>query len=336
VFQISDTPCPAFAAVVVGHQGAEQWRVLLVQEGLVMKQKDILEKAREALSSLIGTTFDVLTISQPQSTAEIVNLAKIVSKLSPIMGNLIEFKTTDFLNAGGVFKDYGIWKRQDPGFPDVILDGDIKPAPGLEIKAWFPLATEITGRFKDSQTRFANDEVDLAILAWLPEYLFWGKPKIIDVCVVSGRSVAEARDAHYHKPPHYIVLEPEDTAARTSNLQQTNTNGYVIQGNSPKDTVRAREIVASWGENGLVYNPSAEYQAKLKQLQGAVKYRLDTNYAKIDRIEHAEIEAFKSRILAKELFGRTIKYWASQLSNFPSDLAASFLKSDLSTCKCQG
>ena len=290
-----------------------------------MTQRKILEKARESLAMLTDTTFDVLTISKPQSVAEIVNLAKIVSKLSPLMGNLIEFKTTDFLNASGVFKNIGIWKRQDPGFPDVIFDGDIKPAPGLEIKAWFPLATEITGRFKDSQTRFANDEVDLAILAWLPEHLFWGKPKIIDVCIVSGGSVAKARDCHYHKPPHYIVLEPEDTAARTSNLQQTNTNGYVIQDNSPEATARAQKIVASWGAKGLVYSPSPSYQAKLKHLQGLIKYRLDTNYAKIDRIEHPEIEAFKSRILTRELFGKPIKYWASQLSDFPATLADQFL-----------
>ena len=290
-----------------------------------MTQKEILEKARKSLASLIGTTFDVLTISRPQSAEEIVNLAKIVSKLSPIMGNLIEFKTTDYLNADDSFKDQGIWRRQDPGFPDVIFDGTLKPAPGLEIKAWFPLATEITGRFKDSQTRFANDEVDLAILAWLPEHLFWGKPMIVDVCVVSGKSVAKARDGHYHKPPHYIVLEPEDTTARTSNLQQTNTNGYVIQDNSPEGTALARKIVASWGRKGIAYSPAAGYQTKLKQLQGAVKYRLDTNYAKIDRIEHPEIEAFKSRLLAKELFGKTIKWWSSQLGDFPPDLAMQFL-----------
>lgn len=290
-----------------------------------MKQKDIHKKVRSTLSSLTGTIFDVLTISRPQSVDEIVNLSKIVSKLSPIMGNLIEFKTTDFLNASNSFKGHGIWKRQDPGFPDIILDGDIEPAPGLEIKAWFPLATEITGRFKDSQTRFVNDEVDLAILAWLPEHLFWGKPRIMDVCVVSGRSVAESRDNHYHKPPHYIVLEPEDTAARTSNLQQTNTNGYVMQDNSPEDVARAEEIVKSWGKNGLVYSPSANYQANLKRLQGLVKYRLDTNYAKIDRIQHSEIETFKSRVLAKNIFGHTIKFWSSQLGAFSPDIAAQFL-----------
>lgn len=291
-----------------------------------MRPNEILKEVKNTITSLIGTTFDVLSISKPQSAEEAVNLAKIVSKLSPLMGNLIEFKTTEFLNTSGRFEKFGKWKRQDPGFPDVILNGDISPKPGLEIKAWLPFATEITGRFKDSQLRFVNDEIDLAILAWLPDHLFWGKPKIIGVCVVSGRSVAQARDNHYHKPPHYIVIEPEDTTARTSNLQQTNTNGYVMQEASPKILARANEIVASWGSDGKVYDTSAKYQAKLKSLQGEVKYRLDTNYAKIDRIEHPDIETFKSSILAKTLLGRTIKEWSSLISDLPENVAAEILR----------
>lgn len=291
-----------------------------------MTHKAILKTARESLASLVGETFDVLTISKPQSVDETSNLAKIVSKLSPIMGNLIEFKTAAFLNDSGKFRDLGTWKRQDPGFPDVILDGIVNPKPGLEIKAWFPLATEITGRFRDSQRRFSKNEIDLAILAWLPEHLFWGKPKVIDVCVVSGRSVAMARDKHYHKPPHYIVLEPEDTTARTANLKQTNTNGYVMQDASPADLRRANGIVATWGNEGAKYKTTADYQAKLKQLQGSVKYRLDTNYAKIDRIEHPQIEAFKSRVLSKEICGFTVGQWAAMINALPPDIASTILR----------
>ncbi len=43
---------------------------------------------------------------------------------------------------------------------------------------------------------------------------------------IRKRSIAEARDQHYHKPPDYLVVEPEDTSRRTKNLRQTNTNGY--------------------------------------------------------------------------------------------------------------
>ena len=65
--------------------------------------------------------------------------------------------------------------------------------------------------------------------------------------------------------------------------------------------------------------------SKLKRLQSAAKYRLDTNYAKIDRFEHHEIESFKSDILSREFFGKPIKFWASKLKNFPSDLAGQLL-----------
>lgn len=284
------------------------------------KQRRILADVKTSMMSLVGTVFDVLTISKPQSSEEAANLAKIVSKLSPLMGNLIEFKVAEYLNSSGLVNCEGRWIRQDPGFPDIILDGSLQPAPGLEIKAWFPLATEITGRFKDSQNRFRNDEVDLAILAWVPEYIFWGKPKIIDVCVVSGRSVAKARDKHYHNPPHYIVLEPEDTTSRTSNLQQTNTNGYVMQDSQPQDIEQANAIVASWGVNGKEYRTDRSYQNMLKQLQGVIKYRLDTNYAKIDRIEHSAIEAFKREVMRKTFFGRTIKGWGDIVNDLPQSV----------------
>ncbi|KLA43565.1 ComE operon protein 3 [Ligilactobacillus ruminis] len=39
---------------------------------------------------------------------------------------------------------------------------------------------------------FSQDNIDMALFAWLPENVIWGKPKIIDVLVVSGKSVAEA------------------------------------------------------------------------------------------------------------------------------------------------
>lgn len=43
---------------------------------------------------------------------------------------------------------------------------------------------------------FKYDQTYVAILAWLPEKIIYGKPRILDVCVVSGLSVALARDTH--------------------------------------------------------------------------------------------------------------------------------------------
>lgn len=151
------------------------------------------------------------------------------------------------------------------------------------------------------------------MLAWLPEYLIFGKPKIVGIVIVPGGSVAKARDDHYHNPPDYLVLEPEDTKTRTANLQQTNTNGYKFQG-TEKQFEQARRIVKRWGRGGPKYLPTAAYQLRLRELIARFPYRLDTNFAKMDRIVHPEIENFKSRIYGSEFHGRTIGEWNRLLS----------------------
>jgi hypothetical protein len=246
-----------------------------------------------------------------------VNLAKVISKLSPLLGNLIEFSTVEFLNKQNEFAEFGTWQRQDPGFPDTIFVG-IQPTPGLEIKAWFPLATEITARFKDSQNHFQFDQTYVAMLAWLPEKIIYGKPRIIDVCVVSGLSVALARDTHYHNPPDYLVLEPEDTTQRTANLQQTNTSSYKFQG-SADELLEAHKLVDSWGAQGKIYKPTREYQHLLRELLIRYQYRLDTNFAKMDRIVHPGIEEFKKRVYNAEVSGMRVGQWNKLLSSRRED-----------------
>src|SRR6266478_2002602 len=282
--------------------------------------RDVITAAAKHLSRLSGHVFDVLDVSKPVSPEAAVNLAKVVSKLSPLVGNMIEFNTCEFLNDQPEFTPLGKWRRQDPGFPDTIFECTIKPTPGFEIKAWFPLATEITARFKDSQNHFARDQTYVAMLAWLPEFLIFGRPKIIGIVVVSGRSVAQARDEHYHRPPDYLVIEPEDTSTRTRNLQQTNTNGYRWQPNNDQKKeaalrIAASKIISSWGPAAVRYSPDPGYQLKLRALLGRFQYRLDTNFAKMDRIVHLEIEAFKQRVYASEFHGMTIGQWNRLLSS---------------------
>lgn len=274
---------------------------------------DILENASRHLDELSGHVFDVLKLSKPATIENALNLFKVISKLSPLVGNLLEFNTVDFLNSKNDFKKLGRWKRQDPGFPDTVFEGSIQPTPGFEIKAWFPLATEITARFKDSQNHFLQNQTKVAILAWLPENVIFGCPRIIGLQIVTGASVAKARDNHYHNPPDYLVLEPEDTTDRTSNLQQTNTNGYKFQG-TPQEFKTAKKIVESWGKGQDKYQPTQEYQANLRTLISMYKYRLDTNYAKMDRIVHTGIEDFKARTLATTFNGMTVKEWGRLLS----------------------
>lgn len=290
-----------------------------------MDTQEVLALGSKYLYDMEGHIFDVLTVSKPISPEAAVNLSKIVSKLSPILGNLIEFNTVEFLNDQESFEGIGRWRRQDPGFPDAVFDG-VTPTPGFEIKTWFPLATEITARFRDSQNHFKHDQTYVALLAWLPEYLIFGKPRIIDVCVVSGLSVAKARDNHYHNPPDYLVIEPEDTSDRTANLQQTNTSGYKFQG-SAVEFRKAESVVASWGKDGRKYEPTPEYQARLRELVEGFKYRLDTNYSKMDRIVHPEIEEFKAAVHSLKFHGMTVGEWNQLLiKGSPDALKASLEK----------
>jgi hypothetical protein len=275
-----------------------------------MDAEQVVEIAGAHLCSLAGHRFDVLALAKPVSADAALNLAKVISKLSPLLGNLIEFNAVEFLNGKVEFRGIGRWKRQDPDFPDAILEGRIKPIPGMEIKAWFPLATEITARFRESQNHFTDGrtETHVCMLAWLPEHLIYGSPYIVDVVVVDGLSVAQARDNHYHNPPDYLVLEPEDTRERTRNLQQTNTNGYKFQG-TDRELARARKIVKGWGYKARAYKPTDEYQRELRTLTSRFKYRLDTNYAKMDRIAHAGIEGFKTRVCSTDVKGTSIAGW---------------------------
>jgi len=274
-----------------------------------MTYKQVLTTASDLLKGMNGKTLDVLEISKPSSIGYAQNLAKVISKLSPLIGNMIEFATVEKLNEIK-WDDNGHWIRQDPGFPDALFVSNLSTSPGIEIKTWFPLATEITARFKDSIVHFKKNQTNVALIAWLPEYILYGKPKIVDVWIGSAKELAIARDKHYHNPPDYLVFEPEDTSKRTANLQQTNTNGYKFQGNR-KLFQQAEKEALSLGINGQnPYDPTPKYQQIIKKLLGKYPYRLDTNFAKIDRIEHPDLETFKLRVLNTKVDGKTILEWA--------------------------
>ncbi|RMG29575.1 MAG: hypothetical protein D6730_03710 [Bacteroidetes bacterium] len=278
-----------------------------------MNYQDILTKASKGLKNLKGNVIDVVEVKKPPTLDYARHLAKIVSKLSPLVGNMIEYHVCVELNKLD-WGEVGSWKRQDPGFPDTVFEGNINPAPGIEIKTWFPLATEITARFKDSINHFKQNQTYVALLAWLPEFIIYGKPKIIDVWVDTAWSLAKARDAHYHRPPDYLIFEPENTSERAANLQQSNTNGYKFQGDA-KAFQEAEKIVAAWGKEGKRYSPSRSYQKKLRQLRGKYPYRLDTNYAKIDRIGHQGVENFKTHVLDSVIHQHSLREWSKLIKD---------------------
>lgn len=282
-----------------------------------MNLGEVIDQAKTYLAQLPGKEFDVLEIAKPVTPEIAVNLAKIVSKLSPFVGNLIEFNTCEYLNEQDEFAQ-GTWVRQDPGFPDAVFVCGLDPKPGFEIKAWLPLATEMTGRFKDSQRAFSANNTYVAVVAWLPEHLIYGKPHIVAIDFFDGLSVAKARDDHYHNPPDYIVIEPGDTSSRTINLQQTNTAGYKFQG-IKAELREATTLVESWGPRGRRYSTTPTYQKRLKQLIGRYGYRLDTNFAKMDRIVHPGIERFKASVHKMQFHGLAIGEWQKLLSSGNDD-----------------
>ncbi|MGX7145109.1 hypothetical protein ACWODI_06045 [Facklamia languida] len=277
---------------------------------------EIIEDAYKNLLETKGHNFDIIEVFEPISPDSAVNLSKTISKLSSFMGNLIEFNIIEYLNDSGTFKNIGEWQRQDPGFPDAIFVSDeISPTPGIEVKAWFPLATEITARFKNSQKDFSSDNIYVLLLAWLPEHLIYGKPKVVDMILIKASEIAKSRDEHYNNPPDYIVLEPFDTSDRTVNLQQTNTEGYKFQDNHLRLN-EAQRIVDQWDfSDNLKYSLDSSYQIALRSLLQTFNYRLDTNYAKLNRIQNADINGFKENVYNSTFFNKKISEWKQILNS---------------------
>ena len=295
-----------------------------------MNNSETLQRATQAVLSLKNHTLDILTVAKPRDIQSAIELSKVVSKLSPIVGNTLESLVVQYLNTIHLWPQHYKWIRQDPDFPDVVLSGIPNPRPGLEIKAWFPLATEITARFRDSQTLLQDYNTKVVVICWLLEFVIAGRPKVIDVFVCDAIDVAKARDTHYHKPPDYIVLEPEDTDTRTKNLQQKNCNGYAFQG-SATDYQKAQEVVRTWGQGGTLYHTDNKYQVHLRELTNHFPYRLDTNFAKIDRIALGSLETFKQGILNTTYIDRTVQQWVDAIRHSDVQAFARFIEPDTSS-----
>ena len=173
-----------------------------------------MKRAEELLKSLVGSAVPAVTINSLEAT-DAPFLGRINSKLSPIIGNLLERQISDLLTEDA---DAGMhWVRQDPEFPDALLTDETGASTdsGYEVKAWYVLSTELTGRFRESVNLLQGRNIQLAIIAWHLSHIVYGTPLVVGVLTVDALSVAARRDAHYHRPPDYICVEPQDTTART-------------------------------------------------------------------------------------------------------------------------
>ncbi len=279
-----------------------------------MDYQKALEIATESLLEFKGHTLDIITIAKPIDLEFAVVISKLLSKLSPIVGNLIEYAIANHLNTVHKWPNDCQWIRQDPGFPDTILSGLSDIQPGIEVKTWFPLATEITARFRESQTHLQGNHIKVVLVCWMLENVISGKPKILDIWIGDALELAKCRARHYHNPPEYVVMEPEDTKSRTQNLQQTNCHGYRFQGTKTQ-LIEAAKFVDGWGENAQEYSPDPNYQMRLRKLTGMLPYRLDTNFAKLDRIVFPSLETFKGDMLQRIYAQRTIQEWTKTINS---------------------
>jgi hypothetical protein len=78
--------------------------------------RDVVQAAVQSLDNLVGRVFDVfdvVAVTKPVTSDAAVNLAKVVSKLSPFMGNTIEFNTVELLNDQKEFRESSEWQRQE-------------------------------------------------------------------------------------------------------------------------------------------------------------------------------------------------------------------------------
>lgn len=278
-----------------------------------------LDRSEQLLDAFKGRTLDVITVHSP-SAADAPFLGRNISKLSPIVSNLIESQIIrDLAETPG---DHGYtWQRQDPGFPDAGLfdPSGVFTGHGFEVKAWYVLATEVTARFKEAQNLLEGRDVRVVLVPWMMSKVVYGQPVILDVCVLDAMSLAQARDVVYHRPPDYLVVMPEDTTERTANLQQSNVLGYKLQ----------RERVAEADYDAMV-RLAAKYDAPPiphhddtrdlnKLLMGQLPYRQESNFAKLWRTRHAGMREFVNAVMAEEVEGRSPAGWQAVINGLTSE-----------------
>lgn len=272
-------------------------------------------RAREALAVLAARPVDLLTVKSLGPDINAVLIAKNISKLSPFVSTQLENAVIETLTEVPGAEGLS-WQRQDPGFPDAGLTYEgVQTGHGIEAKAWYVCGTEITARFKASQTVLIGKRVYVIVVAWIMSDIIFGTPTILDYELFDAGDVARVRDEHYHRPIQYVVVEPEDTTDRTANLQQANVMGFRLQ---TTDDARMQAMKVLLGDRWE--HPHTDWsRSMVKVLRQNLDYREETNFGKIDRIDHPGIEAFKARVLAMDYQGRTVSQWTAIIRGLASD-----------------
>lgn len=275
-----------------------------------------LRRAQDALVGLARRPVDLLTLKSLAPEIDAVLIAKNISKISPFVSTQLENQVVQTLTEvpGGA----GLtWARQDPGFPDAGLAYEgVQTGHGIEAKAWYVCGTEITARFRASQVLLIGKRVHIVLVAWILSDIIFGTPTILDYQLFDAADVARVRDEHYHQPITYLVAEPGDTVERTRNLQQANVTGFRLQTTDEKALTAGRILLGD-----RAWEPPYTEQSRVitEHLLNTLTYREETNFGKLDRIKHPQIEAFKAKVLGREYRGRTVASWTQVLRDLTSE-----------------
>ena len=268
--------------------------------------KDIaLEKLCEKLKFFIGYKIKEIEIKESSKYDFNSHLNTTISKLSPLISNIIEFDLCHYLNLWNIF-DGGYWERNESSFPDLrfISRQPKNIVQGIEVKAWEVNSTEITCRFRESLLNFKQNNIYVLLFGWRLEEIYKGTPVLLDFWYGQGEKVAYNRDKEYFNPPHNLIIEPYDNNDKNKSLKQTNSIGLIFQGNKEERTEAEKEV-DTWlkrhNEKDIIYYKSSlKGQVFLNRLRSKYKYRVDTNFGKMDRFKYDGIDEFKLRIFQKD------------------------------------
>lgn len=276
---------------------------------------------------LDGKTFDVVTLNKVEDEAAL-DFAENLSQLSSLISLEIEADAINRLNQRfkNELPDGVRWARNDrihgEKYPDLALadmsaagseDASDRVWPGIEIKAWCPFATEITGRMKKGQSIMQQSPSTMILAVWLPEHLLYGQPKIFTTWVGDGLEMAKSRDQYWHNPPSSVIVEPDYSPDRAAHKQHTNVTRYLLDDDSQQADARAKA-----DELGILdrpYSYDSDYQQGVRTLINTFDYKKGSNnFRKLNRLHHPPLDQFRDSVrTANSVEGKTFKDWYSHL-----------------------
>lgn len=272
-----------------------------------------------------GQTIDVLTVNRCDEDA-VIGFIKNMSKLSSLISVQIEMRAVKRVNSmyNEQLPDNVGWVINEriggEKYPDLAFaDFEFTPSsdwvwPGVEIKAWCPFATEMSGRMMKGQSIMQKYPDQLLLVAWLPEHLLYGQPKVIGTWKGDGLDMAKSRDNHWHDPPSSLILEPDFSPERDAHKQHTNVDRYLWDDKDSKED-EARQMADNLNILDTSYSYKDEYQQRVRQLYSSFNYKKGTNFRKLNRLHHQPLDNFPDHIRQNTYIeGKSLAEWNTHLS----------------------